>query len=480
MKIAPSSSRRAFSLTAQYALTIIVLMVISLSILTVVMLYSITNQNEVYIKSFGSIISKQLAASAVEPVFSDSQLELEVLLDNFATEKNIEAAGIYSLSKEKLAIKGNKIPSIKSLDFSKEYQILDEAWRFGYTFSPRVAVYISPITFKNVTAGYAVVIFSQELLNEQFIHQVYAIAMAFCLLLFIVIIISIIVARRLSRPIRSLVDAAESIRQGKLDIIYDRRSDELGALIDAINTMSQGLIRKDQVENMLDRVLSKDVKRKVMDELDPIQMAGEHVNATVLFADIVGFTSISEKISPEEVQDLLNEYYSYFNACARFYFGTVDKYIGDCVMVLFGVPKADPKHQYNAISCAILMQKLADELNMRREKTGQYPIELRIGINSGKMMAGLIGSDDRMEYTVVGDAVNLASRLCSEADGSQIIIEESMYDSVNPLHAMDVEAYKNISVRGKQESVAIYSVLSIEHSYKVVMDDLIEDILSKH
>lgn len=478
MKLA-NVNKRSFSLTFQYAATIMVLMLIGMSLLVIPMLLNQAKQYDSYMKDFGTIITKQLASAAVEPVFSRHIPDLQVLVNNFSLDKHIVSTAIFDNRYQKIVSKGI-LPNSEELVFHRDYYKLDNTSRFDYSVEQILAVHISPVTFKGVTGGYAVVVFSQNAFNKQFKDQLHLILSTFGILLLLTIGFSIYLGRKMSKPIRSLVSATQDIKEGKIDLIMDRRTDELGSLIEAINNMSQGLIRKTQVEAMLDRVLTKEVKHKVMDQLDTVHMAGEHVDATVLFADIVGFTSISEKMAPEEVQNLLNEYYSYFNACSRFYFGTVDKYIGDCVMVVFGAPKADPKHQYNAIACALLMQKLAEYLNKRREKQGLYPIELRIGINSGKMMAGLIGSSDRMEYTVVGDAVNLASRLCNEAESAQIIIEESLYDSVNPDSKITVEAYKEIRVRGKEESVKIYSVIALDRSYQKVMNDLIEDILSRH
>ncbi|HEY9033493.1 MAG TPA: adenylate/guanylate cyclase domain-containing protein [Pseudomonadales bacterium] len=454
-----------------------VLITIGMSLLAAIMVISQLEQNNRYIQDFGAVITDQLASSAADPLFTRRYSELNALVESFSTGDHITSIGIINHDKARLAEKG-VLPDYDDIHLDKTHYRIGGEWRYHYPIKLHQVVHIKPIVRNGITAGYAIVVFSQDFFDAQMKEQLTVMLIMFIAVLVIAIAASVYLGRRLSSPIRHLISATESIREGKMDIIYDRRNDELGALINAINNMSQGLIRKAQVENMLDRVLSKDVKHKVMEQLDTVQMAGERVEATVLFADMVGFTRISEKISPEEVQDLLNEYYGYFNACARFYFGTVDKYIGDCVMVVFGATRADPQHQYHAIACASLMQKLAEQLNQRRHEQGIYPIELRIGINSGRMVAGLIGSSDRMEYTVVGDAVNLASRLCSEATGSQIIIEESLYHAVNPEHPLAVEAHKQIRVRGKEEPVTIYSVVNIEQNYRVVSSDLIEDIMS--
>lgn len=466
------------SLAAKYTAAIFALTMVGMLTLAFILLRGQISYNERYIHDFGHIISTQLAAAAVDPLFADRPFELEILINRIPFERHIIGAAIYTIEEKLVSTRGITPPQGELLFKTPIYTVESEEKAF-YAFDSDQIVHSSPIEFKGVVAGYAIVVFSQEALMQQFEEQLYTSLIITIIILLIVTLGTFHVARRLSDPIRDLVSATESIREGRLDQIADRRNDELGNLIDAINTMSQGLIRKTELEGMLNRFLTKDVAKKVMDQLDPVEMAGEHVEATVLFADIVGFTSISESIEPREVQKLLNEYWSYYNACARFYFGSVDKYIGDCMMVVFGAPTEDPKHQYNAVACAILMQKLTESLNKRRKDQGLYPIELRVGINSGTMLAGLIGTSERMEYTVVGDAVNLASRLCNEAESTQIIIEESLFDNVNPLHKLEVEAYKEIGVRGKSEKVRIYSVTDIEHPYQVVMDDLINDILSQ-
>jgi len=250
-------------------------------------------------------------------------------------------------------------------------------------------------------------------------------------------------------------------------------------LINAINSMSNGLIQKDQVEVMLNKLVDRDIAAKVLGGIQEVELGGEHVEATVLFADIVGFTNISESLSPQEVSNLLNEYYNYFDQCAKFYFGTVDKFIGDAVMLVFGAPKPDKDHQFHALACAVLMNRLVRRLNHVRREKGLYEVNLRIGINSGSMLAGLIGGINRMQYTVVGDAVNLASRLCSEAGSSQIIIEESMYDTIIKTHKIKAESRKQIKVRGKAEPVSIYHVHDIEQPNAHIVDNLIDDILSR-
>ena len=465
------------SLAFKFGASISVLILVSMVILSSVLLYSQSQQNDKFLNEFGQIIIKQLAASAQEPLFAQQHHELDTLINNVAIDSNILSTAIFSHDGTLISSNG-QLPNSEEINFEQAYYKLGNTLRFQYGTEPQLVVHTSPIKYNGVTAGYALIVFSQDALNQQLRHQLVIMASTAFALLFLVILAGLYLGRILSRPITSLASVANDIKSGKISNISERRNDEIGSLIDAMNTMSEGLVQKNHIESLLNKFLAKDVANKLINQIDTVELAGEQVVATVLFADIVGFTSISEKISPEEVRKLLNEYYGYFNACARFYFGSVDKFIGDCVMVVFGAPKEDEKHQFHAVACALLMQELANKLNERRKKQGLYPIELRIGINTGSMLAGLVGSSDRMEYTVVGDAVNLASRLCSEANSDEIIVEESLYKNVNPDFPMEVTDGKSIRVRGKEEEVKIFSVQSIKQPYPVVMSSLINDILN--
>src|SRR5690606_3794362 len=255
-------------------------------------------------------------------------------------------------------------------------------------------------------------------------------------------------------------------------------NDEFGQIIKALNVMGQDLVRKAQVEDVMRSLLARDVANKLLEQIELVKVGGDRVDATVLFADIAGFTTLSEHMSPEAVSEFLNEYFHYIDVCARFYFGTIDKFIGDGVMLLFGAPKPDPDHHYHAVACAVLMQRLIGIINEDRAAR-QLPIaQLRMGINSGAMLAGLIGSQQRMEYTVVGDAVNLASRLCNEARAGEIIIEENIYHCLKSTHTVSVTSPRQIKVRGKTSNVTIYAVNDIDHSNPVIVEQMLDDVLN--
>src|SRR5690606_17425380 len=124
--------------------------------------------------------------------------------------------------------------------------------------------------------------------------------------------------------------------------------------------------------------------------------------------------------------ELLNEYFAYFTLCGRLFFGTVDKFIGDCAMIVFGAPKHNPDHRFNAIACASVMLRLLEQVNELRRERGQREVQVRIGVNSGEMMAGIVGGSQRMEYTVVGDTVNVASRLSRIARPGEMVVGEAV------------------------------------------------------
>ncbi|MEM8498407.1 MAG: adenylate/guanylate cyclase domain-containing protein [Pseudomonadota bacterium] len=461
------------------ALSISVLVILGIALLTVVLLNNQSRLVSAHSYDYSTLITEQLANNAVEPLFTDETYQLQALTKKIAANERILGAGIFDLDGLLVANDG-MLPDRDELLFDKPYQELqmsvpDDRKR------PRVetlSIHIEPIRFKGVTAGYAVASYSQAaLLRSSQKSLVWVAGISGSLLLAICALIYLL-SRRLTGPLHQLVAASNNIRNGKFSPITTQRQDEFGQLINAINEMGTGLNRKNQLEDLMEQMLTKGVASEVIDQLDTIRDGGQQVNATVLFADIVGFTHISEQLSPREVSELLNEYFNHLEACAKAYFGTIDKFIGDCAMVVFGAPKEDPQHEFHAVACAVLMQKLINRLNQKRLDDGEFAVELRIGVNSGQMLAGLLGSNNRLEYTVVGDSVNLASRLSNEARSGQIIIEEGLYERVSQHKTLQVEPQRQIRVRGKAEPITIYNVLDVDQINPFVMENLIQDVLS--
>ena len=436
---------------------------------------------------FADVISDQLAASAVEPVFADAVMELGILVQQIPLNKYLIGVGIYDHLGTSIAQSGY-VPPAENIDLNTAKAVLAAA-----TFFPdmgksqadirqdqlrNTVLYSKPIRFRDVTGGYALVVFNQKSLEGSMRETSYAMVTISIVLIIFLACVVLYFSHRITAPVRSIVDAANRIDGGDMSPILERRNDELGQLINAINNMTKGLAEKSQIKEVLDKFLAPDIAAKILGELDSVDFKGENVEATVLFADIVGFTNMSEKMSPDKVSALLNEYFGYYSACAKLHFGTVDKFLGDCIMLVFGVSKDDPMHRYHAASCAVLMQELTRQINAMRAQRGMQSIEIRIGINSGKMLAGLLGSRDRMEYTVIGDSVNLASRLCNEAKQGEIIIQEDFKTNVALQHQLELGTGKTIKIRGKTDPVPIYNLKNINkpraNGDRALIDDLLE------
>jgi adenylate cyclase len=215
-----------------------------------------------------------------------------------------------------------------------------------------------------------------------------------------------------------------------------------------------------------------------MANLDQIKLGGKHVNGSVLFADIVGFTSLSEQLPADEVASLLNEYFTYISMATDLYHGTIDKYMGDCAMIVFGVPDEDPDNKFHAVACAVMIQQLVNRLNAIRIKNNKVAIHFRIGVNSGTMLAGNMGSSQRMQFTVVGETVNLASRLHTVAGADQVIITEHLYKSRNIQSRIQAYSHKSIKLRGIAEPVSTYIVTNLAAGYQSTIDAQITEILA--
>ncbi len=224
-------------------------------------------------------------------------------------------------------------------------------------------------------------------------------------------------------------------------------------------TVVENFVREQREKQRLSRFFSPDVLRAVVRDRDGRSLRPRRRLVTVLFSDIRGFTSISERLQPEQVDEMLQEYLTVMTEVVFRHGGTVDKYIGDAIMALYNAPYEDPDHALKAIRTALEFQERAIPFSARWEAKLGVTIRCGVGINSGVAVVGSLGSRQRNEYTAIGDAVNLAARLESITKDYNvpIIISKYTYDRVKgrfPTHELDT-----VTVKGRSEPVKIYGVM---------------------
>ena len=265
-------------------------------------------------------------------------------------------------------------------------------------------------------------------------------------------------SKSLSGPIRKLVGATRDIEEGRYDLgLRPKSQDEIGVLTRAFVNMGMGLEEKERIKDAFGRFVNKDMAE--MAEKGEIQLGGEIKPATIFFSDIRSFTAISEQLTPGEVVTFLNEYMTLMVECVNQTQGVVDKYIGDAIMAVWGTPISKGNDAENAINGALMMRTALRKFNQDRGGERKPIIKIGCGLNSGDVLAGQIGSNDRMEYTVIGDAVNLASRIeaLNKPMGSDILISQGTADQVEGIY--DLVPMNKIKVKGKSEPQQIYAVL---------------------
>jgi adenylate cyclase len=213
------------------------------------------------------------------------------------------------------------------------------------------------------------------------------------------------------------------------------------------------------VKRLFGRYVSKDVYEQLIAHPDRAELGGKRREMSVLFSDIRGFTTVTESGNPEELVAQLNEYFSRMVDIVFRHKGTVDKFVGDMVMALYGAPLDDPGHAEHAVATAIEMVRELGELNKGWKARGMPGLDIGIGVNSGEMIAGNIGSSSIMSYTVIGDNVNLGARLESlnKEYGTRIIISDATRTRLKGNY--DIRALGDVVVKGKTRPVAIFQIV---------------------
>lgn len=280
--------------------------------------------------------------------------------------------------------------------------------------------------------------------------------------LIIIIIVAQLISKHITKPISLLSEATSMVSQGKLDEvklppIKKKKKDEVEALYHAFYKMIEELKEKEKVKGVLNKVVSPMIADEILK--GNVQLGGEEKIVTVLFADIRHFSEISEKMLPNEVIGMLNACMTKISHVIDEHGGVIDKYVGDEVMALFGAPISSSDSAVKAIECGIEMLRVIDEWNNQREQEGAGKrIQMGIGIHTGVVVAGNMGAEDRLNYTVLGANVNLASRLCSKAAEQQILVSKETLSQPFVRDRIDYEELQPIELKGFSQPVHIFSV----------------------
>jgi len=442
------------SIAVKLASIITAVIIVGMGFLSLFILRSQSHVFDQQADAYATAMGHQLAIAAVEPVLAGDLQAVDQLAADLVYNEGIEGVVIFSDQSVLLSTIGvNPLTIPETLLGGHPLQ-----WSLGEQGPVALSSYVSDIHFRDLKVGYCVLTFDRSFMNAAYADTLKTILLITAFMVALGVIVATLIGRRLSRPVQQLVDGTHEISQGNYQFRFkDCRKDELGLLMGSLNTMTEGLSKKKQVEQTFSRYVSHDVASTLMDDTEN-RLGGSHVEATVLYADISGFTSLSERLDPAALNSLLNDYFTLVDEVVREHNGHIDKYIGDCAMVLFGAPVHDEEHGINGVRCAVEIQQAVEEYNHKRRDDGMITVDFSVAINSGVMLAGNMGSEKRMEYTVIGHAVNLASRLSSIATAGQILVTRKLHDSLSLGTHYDTSLLQTIRLRGKTRPVEVWQI----------------------
>ena len=293
-------------------------------------------------------------------------------------------------------------------------------------------------------------------------------------LLFSAVLVVWFVSKTISVPIEELTEAVKCIEQGQFDVSIKKRThDELLVLAESIEQMGQGLAERGRLKETFGRFINTEIAERAM--RGELKLGGENRKVTIFFTDIRSFTAKAEKMKPEALVAFLNRYLERMVECVTQTGGCVDKFIGDSIMAVWGAPLAGESPKANALAAvttALMMRNALIKFNEEEKANNREPIQFGCGISSGDVTAGQIGSKERMEYTVIGDTVNLASRIeaINKPLCTDILISEQTYKFLKD--DIIVEEMPSFAVKGKSKPVRLFAVIALKNTVNTPLENV--------
>ncbi len=337
------------------------------------------------------------------------------------------------------------------------------------------------VTYAGSGVGIVAVRYSEqawEALSRQLLQRMLLAA------LLVIVLASIAVywlAGRMSKPLEELAVAAHHVAEGEYEYRLDiRGNDEFTDAASQFNKMVEELQHKEEMRKVLGRYLNPELVSDVFDGENSGALLNRKQEVTVLFADMVGFTAFSESTETEAVVDVLNQYFEVFHSIIDYYGGHVDKYIGDAVMAVFNHPTPNEEHTRHAAMAGIAMTIACEQLGVLRQDGEK--VAFRVGLNRGDVIVGNIGAAERLEYTVIGDAVNVASRMGSLGKPNEVVLPKATFDAIGS--GFDFKDMGAMNIKGVSEALRCGTVSvsgkKLLHDIHYAVDMAFDTTLSAH
>ncbi|MGA1868403.1 MAG: adenylate/guanylate cyclase domain-containing protein [bacterium] len=412
----------------------------------------------------GMVSLNYFAHNARIPLLENNIIALNTLINDASSVEGLVYAFIIDTNNRiKAHTQHDKIDTIFE-GFDNMKNITEDGLITSFDYSAPSKEHIlnlsQPVIFQEKKLGYVNVGVSIDFIKQIIKKERISIIVMTIFIIFMGILITTLYAFRFSRRISHLVFATKEIGKGnyhyKMPITGN---DELGHLAKAFKKMSQSLWLNSLMEKSFGKYVGHEVLKMILADPESDWLKARKNEATILFCDVRGFTSYSETKQPEDVVEELNEYFEIASHVIFDHHGYIDKFIGDAVLAVFGVPVYHKDHIKMAIRAAIKMQS---EFSKAAQCGNGLLTSIGIAINTGIVVSGNIGSQMKMEYTVIGDSVNIASHLTSFAGPGEIIVNKNIYEHIGDV--IDVIPLPPRKIKGKSEMVEPYKVLNIRET----------------
>ena len=280
-----------------------------------------------------------------------------------------------------------------------------------------------------------------------------------------------VVSSRMLRLLQNLTSAAEEVSHGNLEVTIPKKrsSDEVSRLAHAFANMIGGLKQRDFIRDTFGRYLSQEVVDELLSSPDGLRLGGELREVTFLVSDLRGFTALSSRMEPGKVIQIVNRFLAPMVDIITRYQGTVDEFQGDGILAFFGAPLASPDDPERAVACDVEMQRALVETNAEQRRRGLPELHMGIGINTGKVIVGNIGSEKRAKYGALGTPINMAYRIESDTVSGQVLISQSTYERVKDV--VKVTHTWDLQFKGVDEQIQVYEVKGMDGQYACLMPE---------